>query len=270
MKHIDTAKSIQESQSAFLKMLPGWIIRVITKIVHEDEMNHIINTYFNTPGAEFPGKVLAHLNITLEISGKENLPDNGRCFFVANHPFGMLDGLAMAKIILEKYGACRIIGNDVLSMIPQMKPYVAKVNVFGVNSREGVLLLNQVYESEFPINNFPAGEVSRRYRKVIEDKEWQKSFISKSVSCKRDIVPIFFHGRNSRLFHGIYSVRKFFGLNLNIELSLLPHELFRRRNSTLKVTIGKPIPWTHFTTDFTALQWAQKLKEQTYELQFQK
>lgn len=270
MKHIDTAKSIRESQSAFLKKLPGWVISSIAKIVHEDEINHIINIYIDTPGAAFPGKVLDHLGIRLEISGMENLPADGHCFFVANHPFGMLDGLSISKIVLEKYGDCRIIGNDVLIMIPQLKPFVAKVNVYGSSSRESVMYLNEVYNSDFPIVNFPAGEVSRRYKKVIEDKEWQKSFINKSVSCKRDIIPIFFHGRNSRLFHGIYTFRKFFGLDLNIELSLLPRELFRKRNSTLKVSIGKPISWTQFTPEMTAFQWAQKVKEQTYRLQYQK
>ena len=270
MKHIDTAKSIRESQSAFLKKLPGWVIRRIANIIHEDEINHIINTYINTPGPDFSGKVLDHLRIRLEINGMENLPDDGHCFFVANHPFGMLDGLCITKLALEKYGDCRVIGNDILVMIPQLKPFVAQVNVYGSSSRESVMYLNQVYASNLPITNFPAGEVSRRYKKLIEDKEWQKSFITKSVSCKRDIVPIFFHGRNSRLFHGIYIVRKFFGLNLNIELALLPRELFRKKNTTLKVTIGKPIPWTHFTPEMTAWQWAQKMKEHTYNLQFTK
>jgi putative hemolysin len=114
------------------------------------------------------------------------------------------------------------------------------------------------------ITHFPAGEVSRRYNGKIQDCAWQKSFITKAISCQRDIVPFYFHGRNSRLFYGINLVRRALGIKTNIELMLLPREMFLKRNTTLRFTIGKPIPWQKFDRSKSHIQWAQKVREHVY------
>lgn len=266
MKHIDLALSIRKSDSDFLKKLPGFVVRLLEKIIKQDELNHIIEKYKDLEGADFHRAIIKEFNITLKVDGLENLPDDSKCFFVSNHPFGVADGLILTKTVIEKYGTFKAIGNESFQFVPNLRPYIAYVNPYGMSSRTYVNELEKIYQSDVAITHFPAGIVSRRYNGKVQDQPWQKSFITRSVSCHRDIVPFYFHGQNSRLFYCINLVRRAFGITTNIELALLPRELFLKRNKTIQLTIGKPIPWQTFDTSFTHVQWAQKVREHVYSL----
>lgn len=266
MKYIDVASSIKESDSEFLKKLPSFLIRWIEKIIKQDELNHILEKYKDCEGADFHRSIVKEFNITLEIEGLENLPEKRKCFFLSNHPFGIIDGMALTKTVIEKYGTFKAIGNDSFNLIPNLRPYIALVNVYGLSPKAYVAELEKVYRSDVAITHFPAGEVSRRYHGKIQDCAWQKSFISRAISCQRDIVPFYFHGRNSNLFYGINLVRRALGIKTNIELILLPREMFRKRNKTIRFKIGKPVSWQKFDASSSHVQWAQKVRAHVYNM----
>ncbi len=266
MKYIDVHQSIKESKSAFLKKLPRFAISLIERIIGQEEMNRILEKYKDSQGVDFHHNVMKELNLTIQTEGLENLPANRKCFFMANHPFGILDGLALTMTVLDKYGDLKAIGNEAFELIPNLRPYIALVNPYGLSSKQYVLELEKVYQSDIAITHFPAGEVSRRYHGKIQDRPWQKSFITRAISCQRDIVPFYFHGRNSRLFYGINIVRRAMGIKMNIELALLPREFFRKKNSTIRFTIGKPIPWQTFDHTHSHVEWAALVKEHVYKL----
>jgi putative hemolysin len=182
---------------------------------------------------------------------------------VSNHPFGVIDGLILTHTIISKYNDFRAIGNDAFLLIPNLRPYITKVNVYGKSSREEINQLNSLYESDLAITNFPAGEVSRIYHWKISDCNWQKSFIGKSLSSRRDIVPIHFKGRNSILFYTIFILRRMFGIKLNIELMLLPREMLKKRNKKVTVKILKPIGWK-LLEKAPPYEMAQKIKNYVY------
>lgn len=232
----------------------------------QDELNRVLTKYSDSVGSDFLINMIAEFNLTLEIEGKENLPENGKCFFASNHPFGVIDGLVLTHIVSEKYGALKAIANDAFMFLPHLRPFISAVNVYERSSKEYVKALEVIYNQEIPITHFPAGEVSRRYNGKVQDPDWQKSFITKAVSSKRDIVPFHIYGRNSRLFYMVHSARKLFGIKLNIELLLLPREMFKKRGSTIKVKIGKPIPYSKFDKSLSHKEWAQKLRAHVYEL----
>lgn len=265
-KHIDVAKIIKESDSKFLNKLPGFVIKLIAKIIHEDELNHIFNKYSEDIGGDFLIKMIEEFNLKLEIEGEENLPQNGKCFFAGNHPFGIIDGLVLTFIVNKKYGNLKAIANDAFMYVPQLRPLIAAVNVFGHSSKEYLKALDETYNSEIPITHFPAGSVSRINHGKVQDEPWQKSFIRKAVESKRDIVPFYFYGRNSHLFYMVYMIRQLFGIKINIELMLLPHELFKKRNKIIKVKIGKSISYQMFDHSSSVLEWAQKVRSHVYEL----
>lgn len=267
IKYIDIAKIIDESNSNLLKKLPRFIVKIIAKIVRQDEMNTILNKYSDYGGAEFLIKMIDEFNLKIEIDGKENLPENGKCFFAANHPFGIIDGLISTHILSEKYGSVKAIANDAFMFIPQLRPLIAAVNVFEHSSKEYLKALDETYKMEIPITHFPAGEVSRLYKRKVQDSAWHKSFITKAISSKRDIVPIYFYGRNSNLFYTIFIIRQLLGIKINLELMLLPREMFKKRNKTIKVKIGKPIPYQLFDESLLPWDWAQKIRSQVYELE---
>ncbi len=124
--------------------------------------------------------------------------------------------------------------------------------------------MEKTFASDLAITHFPAGFVSRVKGGRIEDRDWQKSFVSKAVEHRRD--PVFFYGRNSRLFYIIYIGRKTLGIKTNLELVLLPREIFNKRNKTIKVRIGKPIAYNTFNSNRTHFEWAQYVKQQVYNL----
>ncbi|MGE0089273.1 MAG: 1-acyl-sn-glycerol-3-phosphate acyltransferase [Bacteroidales bacterium] len=265
-KYIDIAKIIDESNSKLLKKLPLFSIKWIAKIVKQDEMNRILNKYSDCSGVEFLTKMIDEFNLKVEIDGKENLPENGKCFFASNHPLGVIDGLILTHTISEKYGSVKAIANDAFMLIPQLRPLIAAVNVFEHSSKEYIKALDEVYIMEIPITHFPAGEVSRLYKRKVQDSAWHKSFITKAISSKRNIVPFYFYDRNSTLFYAIFVLRQMLGIKINLELLLLPREMFRKRNKTIRVKIGKPIPYQLFDESLSHWNWAQKIRSQVYEL----
>lgn len=233
-KYIDLQKKVSESKSGVLKKLPDSVVRLLVKIIRQNDLNDILNKNSENYGVDFLANVLDGLNITVDIEGEENLPDNGKCFFIANHPFGVVDGLVLTHTVGKKYGSLKAIANEVFMLMPQMHPIIAAVNVFGRSSKEYLNALNQVYNSDVPITHFPAGLLSRIYNWKIQDPPWQKSFVSKAITCERDIVPFYFYGRNSRLFYAIYLFRKLLGIKVAVELMLLSREMFRKKIKRLK------------------------------------
>ena len=269
MKYIDVAASIKASNSNFLKKFPAFVVRWFEIIVRQDELNHILEKYKDCEGADFHRSIVKEFSLTFEIEGIENLPENGKCFFLANHPFGIIDGLSLTKTVIEKYGTFKAIGNESFNFVPNLRPYIALVNPYGLSSKLYVSELEKLYQSDIPITHFPAGIVSRHIKGKIRDSEWQKSFITRAVSCQRDIVPFYFYGKNSNLFYAVNLLRRALGIKTNLELILLPREMFLKRNKTIRFKIGKPIPWQKFDASMTHVQWAQKVREFVYAMPFQ-
>jgi len=266
MKYIDIEKQITNSNSTLLKRLPRWVVKGLKKFIRQDEINHIINKYIDKEGVEFLSAVLKELDIKIEAEGLDNLPENGKCFFVANHPFGFVDGLILTYLVGSKYGEFRAIGNEFFNLVPQLRSSVVLVSVFGKSSREYILEVDRIFKSAVPVTHFPSGRVSRMKNWKVWDIPWHKSFISKAVSCERNVVPIFFEGRNSRLFYAVFLLRKFFRIQANLELSFLPHEIFNKRHKTIRVKIGKVIPYQTFDQSKSVREWTHEVRKTVYGL----
>lgn len=246
--------------------MPDFGIGILARIVHQDELNRILTKYEDKVGVEFLQSILSEMNIQIEVIGAENLHENDRCFFIANHPFGFVDGLVLTSIVSNKYGEYKAIGNEVFMLIPQLRPLIAAVNVFGTNRRDYLVELDRIFKSDIPITHFPAGSVSRLHYFKVQDSQWQKSFITKTFKCERIIVPFYFYGRNSLLFYSIYLIRRTIGIKVTLELAQLPHEFFNKRNKTIKVKIGKPISYRDFDKHQKNNDIAQWVKSKVYEM----
>ena len=266
MKYIDVAASIKSSDSKFMKKFPAFVVRWFEKIIQQDELNRILEKYKDCQGADFHRAIVKGFNLSFEVEGLENLPENGKCFFLSNHPFGIIDGLTLTKTVIEKYGTFKAIGNESFNFVPNLRPYIALVNPYGSSSKTYVTEFEKLYQTDIPITHFPAGKVSRRYKGVVQDCDWQKSFITRAVSCQRDVVPFYFYGKNSNLFYGINRLRMFFGIKINLELILLPREMFLKRNQIIRFKIGKPISWRKFDSSQTHVEWAQSVRAHVYKM----
>lgn len=266
VKTIDVEKIIRNAKSIFIRSLPGFVVRFLIKIIHQDEMNDVIYRNREKTGVPFINDVLKDWNVTVNIVNENNIPASGRFFFVANHSVGAMDSLSFLSMIYRHYPDVISPSNELFDYIPNLKPVILGINVFGKNSRETAEKLNNLCASERQIMIFPSGEVSRRKKGVISDPEWQKTFITKAILYKRDIIPVHISGRNSNLFYFIANLRKLLGIKLFIESALLPREMIKQRNSTFTLTVGQPIPYQTFTAEKTHQEWARHVKNHVYEL----
>jgi putative hemolysin len=263
---IDIGREFRNSNSGFFRSLPGFIVRRIEKLICQDEINAAIFRSRDKTGVPFINDILEGWNVNVEIAGIENIPTVGRFIFASNHPVGGLDALAFYSLIYRFFPDVKSPTNELLGRIPNLRPVMLAINVFGRNTREVALKLEELFESDSQIMIFPSGEVSRRKNGIISDPVWQKSFVAKAVQYKRDIIPVYISGRNSNLFYLIASLRKNLGIKMFAESLLLPREMMNQRNSTVTLTVGELIPWQSLTPEKSHAEWAQHIKQLVYNM----
>lgn len=265
-KTIDIEKVITEKTGG--KHLPGFLINYLRKILHEDDMNRFFEIYPGSEGMDFLRQTLEYLDITIQVDGEENLPTGDQlCTFVSNHPLGGPDGVAIGKIIGEHYdGHIRYLVNSFLMALPPLAPLCVPVNKLGGQARNLPQQVDAVFGSNEQVIMFPAGLCSRKQKGVIRDLEWKKTFVQKSIQYERNVVPIYFEGRNSNRFYNIANVCKTLGIKFNVAMAYLVDEMFRHQGDTFRVVIGQPIPWQTFDKSKSAAAWAQYVQDIVYSL----
>lgn len=263
---INVDEIIRSRSETLYKKIPRFLIRYLEKIIHKDEINEFLRESSNKKDHDFVDAVNEFLDIKIEVHGFENIPDTGRYVFVANHPLGGLESMAMMKVIAGKYKNFVFVVNDLLMYLTPMKDIFIPINKLGVQSRENLKLLNEVYESDKQILYFPAGLVSRKIKGKIVDLQWQKSFVVRAIDTKRDIIPVYIDGKNSNYFYNLANFRKKLGIKFNIEMMFLVNEMFKQRGQTIKLFFGKPISYSTFDKSKSYLEWAEYLKNVVYGL----
>jgi putative hemolysin len=263
---IDVEQVLYSKNPAFKKAVPGFIIRYLKRIVHQDELNEFLRTSGHLKDAEFIKAGLEYFKIRYKVFGSENIPASGRYIFVSNHPLGGLDGLVFIYELSKYFRDLKFPVNDILMNITNLSGIFLPVNKHGAQVREAARMIEEAYASECQILYYPAGLCSRKKKGIIRDLKWHKSFISKSVQYKRDIVPAYFSGRNSNFFYNLSNFRNLLGIKANIEMLYLVDELFKQKGKEIDLIFGKAIPWQTFDHSRTTPEWAEWVKEKSYAL----
>lgn len=271
MKHeqpikIDIAKVLKTK--APKTKVPRFIVNYLRRIVHEDEFNIFFEQNPGLKNLDFIEAAFKYMDVTTEIEGKENLPPKeGKYIFASNHPLGGLDGVATGYLLGKEYdGKIRFFSNDLLMNLHPLRDMFVPVNKVGSQSKGHAEMMRQLYESDDHLITYPSGMCSRKVNGKITDLEWKKNFISKAVQFQRDVVPIYFEGRNSNFFYNLANLRKFLGIKFNVEMMYLADEMFRQKGKKFTIRIGKPIPWQTFDTSKTQAAWAQWVKDIVYKM----
>ena len=269
-KTIDIDKILEDKMGSKAKFVPSFAINWLKRILHEDEVNKFLWDSRGLTGTEWLTECVRYLDMTLQIEGLENLPDknDGKLYtFVSNHPLGGQDGVALGSIIGKHYdGRFRYLVNDLLLNLPGLKPVSIGINKTGKQSRDFPRMVEAGFKSDNHILMFPAGLNSRKIDGKIHDLEWKKTFIVKSVEYQRDVVPIFFGGRNSDRFYRIAHLSDKYVKKVNIAMLFLVDEMYKNVGKTFRVAIGKPIPWQTFDKSRTSMEWAKYVEDMVYEL----
>ncbi len=192
------------------------------------------------------GEMLDIIDVKMEVAGNwppRELPD-APLVIVANHPFGIGDGIAVLALAEQLGRPFRVMIHKDLLKVPEMEPYSLPVSfeetkeALAINMRtrhEAVRLLKE----GVTIIVFPAGGVATAKRGFgrAEDLPW-KIFPAKLIqAAQANVLPIYFDGQNGALFHIASKI------SLTLRLSLLIREFKQLSGSTISARVGAMIGW---------------------------
>ncbi len=185
------------------------------------------------------------LGVSVTLRNAENLQDiprTGPVLIVANHPLGGLEGMAIAREIARVRPDLQVLTNELLRLIPELADLFIGVNVLDRKAAAGnVGGIKQVHRhmaSGGAVLLFPAGMVSAyevRQRR-IQDRAWNRLAGQLVKRYETTTVPVNVSGRNSSYFYAAGLIHP------RLRTVLLPRQLANKKNFTLPLTIGRPIP----------------------------
>lgn len=267
---IDIQQVLRQKAPSAARKIPQFVINYLTRTIHQDELNDILRRYHDKNGVAFMQELVGYFDLHLVLENESNIPTEGRYIFASNHPLGGLDGICLSAIIGKRFnGNIRYLVNDLLLYLTNLRSIFVPINKHGAQGKYNARLIEEAYASDNQIITFPAGLCSRKQHGKVEDIEWKKSFIQKAVEYQRDVVPVFFDGKNSNFFYRIARLRKALGIRMNYEMIYLPDEMFKSKRKTFHIYFGRPIPWQTFTDGRKPVEWAQEVKELVYNLRNQ-
>lgn len=270
---VDIDGILREKAPKHYKYIPRFLVSYLKKIVHQEEINVFLRDSKDVePGVPFLKACLGFLDAKVEVKGLENLPKDRLYTFVSNHPLGGQDGVALGYVIGTHYdGKVKYLVNDLLMNLKGLAPLFIPINKTGKQSKDFPMMVEEGFKSDNQLIMFPAGLCSRKQENgEICDLAWKKTFVVKSVQTQRDVIPIYFEGRNSNFFYNLANLCKKLKIKVNIAMLYLADEMFKNRHKTFVITFGKPIPWQTFDKTKTPAQWAEYVKEEVYKMRPQK
>ena len=195
-------------------------------------------------GRDFWQVMVDRYGLSLDIVGGalSNIPSKGPVILIANHPYGILDGLMMGHILSQARGDFRILANSVFRKAEDLNRIVLPISFD--ETREGVQTNIATRKTALDylgqggaIGVFPGGTVSTAERPFGRpmDPMW-RSFTARMIAkSNATVVPIYFDGHTSRLFQMASH------LHSTLRLGLLIKEFKKRVDTPVRVVIGEPI-----------------------------
>jgi putative hemolysin len=248
------------------------LVEIVQQVTRLKAINKLYAKVSDKRGEEFVDGLFDQLKVTTQFK-KEQLdliPKEGPLVVVCNHPFGALDGLMVLKILLQVRSDIKIMANFILSEVKPISDYFLSVNPFesevNRNSRGGVRASLEHIQSGGCLIVFPAGEVSTlpkgKLRQPV-DKRWADSVIKLIQKTTATVLPIYFYGDNSYLFHLLGKIHP------QLRTAALPAELLRKRNKELVVEIGRPILHKDWSVIDDVAQLNRFFRSKVYALSYQ-
>lgn len=265
-KIIDVKRLIASKSPRLAKWLPGFVIRYLKRILHEEELNVFLNRTKEVKNIDFCDASAEFLHMKVKLIGLENIPKEGPVILVMNHPFGGLDALALVSALRGHREDLKFIVNDILMNLTNLADLFVGVNKHGKNEKSTRQQIMEVFESPHAVCVFPAGLVSRKSHGVVRDLDWKKTFVTYAKKLNQPIVPIYIDGKLSNFFYRLSNFRKFLGIKANIEMIFLVHELIKLRGTTVTLTVGESIQPETLYTKQSEKDLAQEIKAKVYEL----
>ncbi len=228
--------------------LKQWLIRRVEVLSGRDHFADLYDIWRKEivgKSKRVMGEMLSLIDVGLEVQGEpwppENIPQTP-VVIIANHPFGIGDGIAICSMAEQLGRPFRVIINNDLLKVQEMRPYSLPINFDETREavqmnletrKEAVRLLKE----GVTIVVFPAGGVATAKKGFgrAEDLPW-KVFPAKLIQAAgASVIPIYFEGQNGRLFHLASKISQ------TMRLSLLIREFRRLAGKTIVARVGKTL-----------------------------
>ncbi|MGD8209472.1 MAG: lysophospholipid acyltransferase family protein [Desulfobacterales bacterium] len=226
--------------------LPIWQKLLIRVIEHTTGKRKLIKIYKkivdqDKTGLSFWDRAVVQLDLQIKINGNplESIPKSGSLLIVANHPFGQIDGLVLGYILEKIRPDFKLVAWDILNASSYFKEVILPISFrdeFASKKSNFLTMKDSIHHLKQgkAVAIFPAGEtaLSKGVLGKAQEAQWKK-FTSKIVKATdTPVLPVFFHGQNSRLFQIIGN------FNLNLKLSMFFHEICNMIGKEVYLTIG--------------------------------
>ena len=190
-----------------------------------------------------------HAKLKYDDDDLQRIPNTGPLIVVANHPFGGVEGLALLTLLRRVRPDVKLMANELLSMIPELRDSFFFVDVFEKpeSKRKNLAAMRSAYQwlnDGGVLGVFPAGEVSHlnvRQRAIV-DPPWSDTVARMAKRANVPVLPVFFDGRNSNLFQIMGMVHP------RLRTMMLPREMLRRQREPVSLRIGHVVPQDRLAT----------------------
>jgi putative hemolysin len=252
--------------------LKRFIIRMIERMTGQPYLKHL---YEGREAIRLPGESfwdlairLLELKIVVNENALAKVPRTGPLVFVANHPFGVLDGVIACHLVARVRGDFRVLTNAVLNRADEVKEYLLPVDFTETPQALETNLKSRAAAKHHLMNGgclvvFPAGGVSTTptvWHKRAIDAEWKNLTARLIAQAKAAVVPVFFAGQNSRLFQLASHI------SMTLRLSLLFKEVHDRIGGEVHVRVGDVISYEKIAAIGDRQGFMNYLREETYKL----
>lgn len=250
---------------------PGGVIisQGLMQIFRYNKLNRVYSSVYDSDPAVFINSILEHLDIKYEIPENDlgNIPVEGPFITVSNHPFGGIDALILLKILTAHRSDVKVTANFVMQRIDPLKDHILPVDPIETprDSKASFKVmmeaLNYVRDGHV-VAVFPAGEVStyQTESNLIVDCEWQETVLRLIRMAEVPVVPVYFHGTNSRWYHILGRIHPL------LRTAKLASELINKRHKVITVRIGKPVTVREQGEFHDIARYGRYLRARTYSL----
>ena len=229
----------------------SWVTRQVTRSIERGLGRRRLEAHYFALKAQglssqvFFQEALLRSGIELrtDFSPLEQIRPGRPLLFLANHPFGIVDGLVMCNIALKVASNFRVVINSLLCQDRDLAQHFLPIDFSGSRAAERrnvrtKQLAGESLSDGIPLILFPSGTVSTASRLgfgTVKESPWT-TFAAKLIRQHTPtVVPVYFHGHNSRSFHVASHIAQ------PLRMAMLMREALRRFNSAVKVDIGVPV-----------------------------
>ncbi len=259
--------------SSEVNFLSQQFIKIIELLTGKIKLKKLYDQYLleNNPPEQFWNDAIKKLQLNLKTTYKDGsfIPKKGRLIIVANHAFGVADGLSLCSIVSNIRQDYKIITHKVLRQAEAVKEKIIPID-FSLNRQAMLANIDARKQAEEVLLNdgviviFPSGQIATKenlkFTTKAHDGEW-KQFVAKLiVKTKSPVLPSYFEGQNSQLYHIANKMGQTF------RYSLLMFELTRKIGDTIDLHFGRIIPYAHFEKVDSLIAITKLIRQKTYSL----